>query len=252
MNQPTDADDSWLLPPADVSPRPGEVHVWRAFLDQKLPHLPRLFGLLSADERERAGRFRSETDRQRFVVRRAALRIILGRCQGFEPRRLRFEYGPHGKPSLAEEFGGDALGFSVSHSRGAAVYAVARGRRVGVDVERVRPLPDAGQVARRFFSPGEAAALGAVAPDERLEAFYNCWTRKEAFVKACGEGLSRPLDTFDVTLAPREAARLLSVEGDARNAAPWSMRSLTPAPGYRAALVVEGHDWRLACWRWTG
>jgi 4'-phosphopantetheinyl transferase len=144
----------------------------------------------------------------------------------------------------------DELRFNVSHSHGLALYAVTRRRKIGIDIERVRPISGPEQLAARFFSAGENAELCALPEHVKHEAFFNCWTRKEAYVKARGEGLSLPLNQFDVSLNPGEPARLLRVERDPQEAARWSLQGLTPAPGYVAALAVEGHGWRLACWEW--
>ena len=142
------------------------------------------------------------------------------------------------------------LRFNVSHSQGLAVVAVTRHREIGVDVEEVRPLPDAQPIAERCFSGEENRVFLGVPAADRLAAFFNCWTRKEAYLKALGDGLARPLDAFDVTLLTGEPARLLRVKGDEREAARWSLRALYPALGYVGALVVEGHGWELAGGDW--
>ncbi len=167
------------------------------------------------------------------------------------PDHLRFYYGPQGKPKLDKETAGEALRFNVTHTQGLALYAVANGREVGIDVERIRPELVDGDFAERFFSPREVAALRMLPVGLRPEAFFNCWTRKEAYAKARGDGLSLPLKQFDVSLAPREPAALLSTKGDPLEAARWSLSALHPGPGYVAALAVEGHDWRLECRQWV-
>jgi 4'-phosphopantetheinyl transferase len=138
----------------------------------------------------------------------------------------------------------------LAHAQGLALYAVAIDREVGIDLERSRPIPDAEEIAERFFSNREKTALLSVPSGQRHEAFLNCWTRKEAYIKAVGDGLACPLDRFEVSLKPGEPARLLSVEGDPREALRWCLRELTPAPDYNAAIAVEGHGWHLACWHW--
>jgi len=164
---------------------------------------------------------------------------------------LRFSYSPYGKPSLAEEFNVGALCFNLSHADGLALYAVTCGRQLGVDIERVRAdLVDA-QVAEQFFSPQEVAALRALSGNIQPQAFFNCWTRKEAYIKARGEGLSLPLDQFDVSLAPGEPAALLRTGGEPREVTRWSLKELSPGGDYVAALAVEGHGWRLRCWQWS-
>jgi 4'-phosphopantetheinyl transferase len=240
----------WITPPSDTELHRDEVHVWRVALDQPPDTKAVLLGTLSEDERARAERFRFERDRAHFVAARGALRCVLGRYLGAAPGALRFNYDAYGKPSLAPEFAGGELEFNLSHSHSLALVAVARGRAVGVDVERVRAEVSGPEIAERFFSPPEFAALRALPAAEQTRAFFDCWTRKEAFVKARGEGLSHPLDEFDVSLAPGEPAALLSVRNDPREAARWSLRALDAGAGYAAALAVEGVDWRLSTWQW--
>jgi 4'-phosphopantetheinyl transferase len=197
---------------------------------------------------ERAGRFHFARDRDHYTVARAVLRDILGRYLGLAPASLRFKYNPFGKPSLDD--GARGVRFNLSHSGGIALYAVALGREVGVDVEQLKDEMDCGGVAERFFSPSEVAALRTLPPEAQKRAFFDCWTRKEAYVKARGDGLSLPLDSFDVSVAPGEPAALLRTRDDACEASRWTLRELSTEPGYAAALAVEGRDWRLRCWRW--
>lgn len=228
----------------------GEVHVWRFELDVDGAVLNELWESLSADERERANRFYFEKDRAHYVAARGRLREILGRYVGTAPGLLRFSYDRYGKPSLVGETGGGGrLCFNVSHSRGVALYALTRGREVGVDVEFVREDFASLEIAESFFSRREVAALRAVGPGARASAFFDCWTRKEAYIKARGEGLSHPLHLFTVSLGPGEPAALLCTEDDAEEAARWSMVELFPGEGYRAALAVRGEVSSLSCWR---
>jgi 4'-phosphopantetheinyl transferase len=225
-----------------------EVHVWQASLDEPARAVNALAATLSPDERARAERYCFERDRHRFIACRALLRAILARYTGRRPAELRFHYGPLGKPSLPAA---DDPSFNVSHSDGLAVYALARGRAVGVDVERIRPVAGADRIAERFFSEPERQALRAVPTARKLEAFFTCWTRKEAYVKARGEGLGHPLDRFAVSLAAGAPARLSAAgAGDERQIARWSLAGLAQSPGYVAALAVEGHDWRLSSAWW--
>lgn len=235
----------WESPPLRPLLGAEEVHVWCVPLDPPEEEVRRCAALLSPDEQARAARFRFEKHRREFTVGRGMLRTLLGRYLDADPRRLEFGYGPHGKPVLAS--GG--LRFNLSHSGSLALYAVARERELGVDIEEHRPLDDAEQIAERFFSRAENEAFRALPPELRNEAFFLCWTRKEAYIKAIGEGLSLPLHEFDVSLAPGEPARLLGAR-DAAQALRWTLRGLDPAPGYAAAIVVEGSGWELACWRW--
>jgi 4'-phosphopantetheinyl transferase len=227
-------------PPPDWPARSGaaaierdQVHLWRLRLDQPARVVSDLRATLSDDERGRAERAATALAGGQFVVARGALRTVLASYLGRDPRQLAFAYGPRGKPTLV---GDDGLRFNVAHSHGLALLAVARARDLGVDLERVRPLPAAEAIARRFFSPRERGALDALPPGRRLDAFLSLWTRKEAYLKATGGGLGwgRALAAVDLEDG---------LDG-------WTVRELTPARSFRAALVVEGAGWALATWRW--
>lgn len=240
----------WLEGPERPLLGDGEVHVWRSGLEPDAPTLRRLWEILSTDERQRADRFHFERDRGHFVAARGGLREILGRYTGATPQSLRFSYDSFGKPSLNVEDDGTPPHFNVSHSGGVALYAVAAGRAVGVDIERVREDFAGLDIARNFFSPHEVAALSALPEGERATAFFDCWTRKEAYIKALGEGLSHPLHLFTVSLTPGRPAALLRTDDDPEEAARWSLVELFPGEGYRAALAFEGELSSLRCWRW--
>jgi 4'-phosphopantetheinyl transferase len=227
-----------------------EIHVWRAELDQPDATVERLGRTLSPDEQERARRFVLERVRTRFVVGRGLLRTILGRYLAREPHRLRFAYGDRGKPALAPAESTD-LRFNVSHSGGAALFAVTRGREVGVDVEQLRPMPRAERIAERFFSAPEIRALAALPAARKAEGFFTCWTRKEAYIKARGDGLAHPLDRFAVTVAPDEPVRLSAVGGgDAGEIAHWSLAALPAGPGYVGAVSAGGDGWSVCSRSW--
>lgn len=238
----------WENPPETLSLGLDEVHVWRASLNLEASRLHALLPTLADDERARAARFHFPRDRDHFIAGRGILRAILARYLKTPPADLRFRYGALGKPSLAEECGGARHRFNVSHSYGLALYAVALDRELGVDLELVQPR-QAERIAERFFSPREVAVLRALPAEQQETAFFACWTRKEAYIKAKGDGLYLGLDQFDVSLSPNEPAALLRTAGDPTEAARWSLAALDVAPGYAAALCVEGHDWRLACWQ---
>lgn len=230
---------------------PDEVHVWRVPLEQPASVLGRLRALLDEGELSRAERFHFARDRDHFVVARGVLRTLLGSYLGVGPAALSFAYNPFGKPSLKDEGDAPPVRFNLSHSHGLALCAFARERELGVDVERVRAEFAGDEIAEHFFAAREVAALRGLGPDQKTEAFFNCWTRKEAYIKAIGEGLSHPLESFTVSLRPGEPAALLSVEGDPAETRRWSLTALEPAPGYVAALVVERPGWRLNCFEWT-
>jgi 4'-phosphopantetheinyl transferase len=227
-----------------------EVHVWRVDLAVSASDVESLGQILSDDERARAVRFCFQKDGKNFTVARGILRILLGRYLTLEPSRVEFSYGPHGRPALAVQNGSQELCFNISHSDGLALYAFTRNREIGIDLERIRPEMANDQIAERFFAPQEINALRALPSDRQLEAFFHCWTRKEAFVKAKGEGLSIPLDEFAVSLTPGEPAAIISIKGDAETASLWSLQALTPGAGYVAALAVKGHGWRLTFLQW--
>ena len=227
-----------------------EAHVWRASLLQAKQETARLRQLLTPDEQARAGRFHFQKDRDHFIVARGILRALLGLYLKVEPGRLRFEYSSYGKPRLSKEFDGGALRFNLSHSHERVLYAFARGRELGVDIEYLRQDFACEEIARRFFSPREVADFCSLPLSQRTEAFFHCWTRKEAYVKALGEGLSVPLDEFDVSLLPGEPAALLSNRRRPQEVARWSLQTLDVASVYAAALAVEGQDWQLKYWDW--
>lgn len=204
-----------------------------------------LRALLSPDECARADRFRFAPDRLRFIAGRALLRRVLAEQLGVPPERIRFAQGPQGKPLLASPFASCRLCFNVSHSHELLVVALAAGRRVGVDVEWLRRPVDVDAIARRFFSPGERAAVLGASSAARRDAFFACWTRKEAYLKARGDGLSYPLDRFEVTLGSHTAPALVSCGDEPDEVTRWSMREIRPAAGYVGAIVAEGHDWHL-------
>ena len=232
-------DDFAFYSQGELSLLSDEIHVWQAFFDREESHFNELARTLSEDERLKAKRFYFQKDKRRFVVTHGILRNILGRYLKIEPKLLKFSYGRHGKPTLTGVTDGHSLCFNMSHSHGLALFAFAWRRRVGVDVEYVRSMPDAEEIADRFFSPRENAVFRTVPAGKKPEAFFNCWTRKEAFLKAIGDGLSRSLDSFEVSLAPGEPARLLCVGGDLQEASRWRLRALAPAHGYVGAFVVE-------------
>lgn len=221
-----------------------EVHLWRIHLAGVAGREERWQRILSPDERTRAARFHLPRDRQYFTATRAWLRTILAGYLGSDPAELFFCYSEKEKPSLAPESFGQ-VEFNVSHSGDMALLAFARGRTVGVDVEKVREDFDHEAIARRFFSEEEQRQLAALPAAERHEGFFRCWTRKESFIKALGSGLSLPLDQFDVSLTPNERNALLATRPDATEAARWLMQDLPVDAEYVAALCVRGQGWRL-------
>jgi 4'-phosphopantetheinyl transferase len=227
-----------------------EVHVWRASLEPETEAVSRMRQLLSADEQERANRFHFEIDRRHFIVARGCLRTILSRYIGIAPDEIRFRYATHGKPMLANSIEQvPTLRFNLSHSHNLALFGFTRVGEIGVDIEYIRPDFNGDDVARRFFSPAEVACLNEIPPVDRYKAFFSCWTRKEAFVKARKLGLSLALDQFDVSLSPQVPAALLRTRWNEDEASRWSLNAIEVEPGYVAAVAVEGHNWHLTRWQ---
>jgi 4'-phosphopantetheinyl transferase len=208
--------------------------------DASLLHV--LSGTLSSDERGQANRFVSIEHRDAYVVARGLLRLILSSALGCKPELVPIVYGQHGKPAID---GRADLTFNLSHSGNIVVYALSRRRQLGVDVEYVRPIQDLEDIARRFFCPAEYEQLLHISPEHKLRAFYNCWTRKEAFVKATGEGASHPLDAFQVTLLPGEPARFVSIDGRPGEHTRWSLHDISPSETYVSALAIDTQACRL-------
>ena len=217
----------------------GPVDLVAANLDLTPDSLHRMSLWLSEDERQRAGRFAFERGWRRFVAARGRLRELLAERLAVHPESIAFSYGKHGKPALAAPLAKSGLRFNLAHSGELAVYAFSRGGAVGVDVEVARTLPDADAIAARFFSAAEQRAYCALQPCHKQRGFFNCWTRKEAFLKALGDGLHQPLDTFDITLAPGEPARILRVGDTPGDECGWRLETFVPAPGYVGAVVIE-------------
>jgi 4'-phosphopantetheinyl transferase len=216
----------------------GELHVWSSAL-----HVPEALAMecLSTQERERAAGFASAAPRRRYVAGRAILRGLLNRYTGIPARDIMFCYQSQGKPFLTTADNGPELRFNLSHSGELALFAFSRAQAVGIDLEYLRPVEDAELIARRTFSYIEYEQLMMVEDAHaRLRAFYSCWTRKEAFIKALGAGFSFPLDQFAVSVGTDKPARVLSILNDPRSAECWTLYHLEPAPNYIGAVAIEG------------
>jgi len=230
----------------------SEVEIWQISLARMGDSIQALRSLLSHDEIQRANRFAFEIDRSRFFIARAAMRQILGGYMGIAPQELTFSYSQNGKPELHAEFEKAGLTFNLSHSRELALLAVTRGAsRVGIDVEFVDHEFPGEEIVERFFSVSEMKTLHGVPANQRADAFFCCWTRKEAYVKALGEGLSVPLHSFDVSFGPNAPAALMHVSTHPDEISRWSMYEINVPRGYRAALVVEGSGHVLGHHQWN-
>jgi 4'-phosphopantetheinyl transferase len=229
---------------AEVTVRLPEsaLHVWSASLDVGAARRRALGRHLSRGEIDRALRLRSDRDRMRFVVSRGILRELVGRYLGVEPRCVRFRYGAYGKPALVESM----LAINLSRTEDRALFAFARGREIGVDIERVRRDLPCERVAAAFFSGAEVPALRAFPPEERSEAFFRCWTRKEAYLKARGDGLTVDLASFDVSLD--QCPVLLRVSDEPGR---FVLYDLDAPPGHAVALAADGPRARVSQHVWT-
>ena len=241
--------DPWHPPPSTLVIHDEEVHVWRARLYYQPSGLQYFETLLSRDEISRARRFRFPIHRNSFVSCRGILRLLLSRYLQTTPENINLELSEYGKPFLAQHHATN-IRFNLSHSDDLALFALTRGRSIGVDLECIKPAIVEDSVPEQFFSPREVAVLRKIPRQHQPAAFFECWVRKEAYVKARGMGLSLALDSFEVSLGADEPARLLSTFPDPQDAERWTIQSLSPAPGYAAALVVEGHGWIPQYWNW--
>jgi 4'-phosphopantetheinyl transferase len=242
----TSDSESWAPHSGELVLDAAEIHVWRVPLSEEEQRLARYASVLAPEERARANRFLAQRDHNRYVVTRGILRELLGRYLHRSPAEIRFEYNPEGKPFLAKDLSHTAIEFNVSHAHEVALLAFAIGRKVGVDVERVRPDFAVSEVADQYFSCGEIAELHALSGELSTRAFFQLWACREAYVKALGDGLQHPLNRFQVSLLPEGSPQLLSTD-----ASRWTLHLVFPDQQHAAAVVAEGRDHALRLWRWS-
>jgi len=243
MNSP----DKWSTPPAHLTLIRNDLHIWRVALEVRSESLTRHSTVLSADELARADRYVFARDRQHFIVARATLRLLLGKYLCTSPSSMHFEVGPYGKPFLIEEFQPSKVKFNVSHAYGVALFAFTISGECGIDVEKIRPEFATREVAKNYFSAQEITELDALSPSLFATGFFQCWTRKEAYLKARGAGLQVPLDSFAVTATPERPLELFSCDSSR-----WSIYSFQPFQDFVAAVVAERLEWTLSFYDATG
>jgi 4'-phosphopantetheinyl transferase len=226
-------------PPSDLRLADNEINIFNASLDQPLSRTEQLVSYLSNDERTRAARFHFESDQSRFITGRGMLREILGWLLQVKPDELVFSYSANGKPRLVSPFGRRVLHFNLAHSDGLVVYAMSPTQEVGVDVERIRSIPDMELMVDQFLSKREVAQWYSLPDRQRLHAFFNAWTQKEAYLKATGEGVSKKLNHIEVLFAPTS-----------KIGAAGLLQSIICASGFAGAVAAKGNIAHLNYWMW--
>lgn len=237
----------WLNPADNLILNEEEAHVWRADLELDECFQSSFLKFLSPDEKKRASRFRFARDNRNFIVARGILRSLIGKYLKINPAEISFHYSEFGKPCIADNH---SLQFNISHSQNIALFAFTKKLNVGVDVEFVNPDIEVKDIAAKFFSPNEVMNLLSLPEKEQTLGFFNCWTRKEAFIKAVGEGLSFPLDKFEVSLEPDKPAKLLATDWEPKAVSKWSIHSMSPGTKFVGSLVIEGQVNQVKFWNW--
>lgn len=226
---------NWRNPPKNLFMTAEEIHIYKANLNCMVDNARSFYLILSDDERQRAAQYKFETDRLNFVLARGILREIIGHYLIIKPKDIVFSYTSFGKPYLAHNI----LNFNLSHAGSLVVYILANSKKVGIDIEKIHSIPEFLDIAKKFFSLQENLDLDSISKDKQLEAFFRCWTRKEAFVKAIGNGLSFPLNKFDVTLLPHDPPRIININNHNIDNE-WSMCSMNPTYNYEGAFSFSG------------
>jgi 4'-phosphopantetheinyl transferase len=237
------SDDPWLSRNEPIPLAENEIHIWRAATNMPPSIGNQLAQWLSPDELARVERYRFERDRLRFMTSRGILRILLGAYLELDPRQLIFDYGLHGKPYVSRESTQSPFQFNLSHSEDLSLFAFTKTARIGVDLEHLRPIPEVDQICERFFAPSEKTTMRGLPEDQKLEAFFTGWTRKEAYVKALGQSILPALDQVEVSLIPGESTQWIVDVDNPEMIDKFSLISLVPFTGYLAAIAVENKPW---------
>ncbi len=225
-----------------------EVHIWHLSLAEQGANFDHLKKLLDSGERSAGERFRFQKDRNLYIAAHGFLRLILGFYEGIDPADVQFVRNPYGKPLIAGNNRPEKMMFNLSHSGNRILFAFTRGREIGVDIEKIRADFACQEIAERFFSEQEVAVFNSLPKEKKTEAFFNCWTRKEAFIKAVGEGLSYPLKDFDVTLRSGQEAQLLNICRQSDEASNWTLVDIPVNDEYKGAVAVRAKDLSFKQW----
>jgi 4'-phosphopantetheinyl transferase len=238
----------WLNPPENLILSEEEAHVWRADLRFNECFQSSFLKLLSPDEKRRADKFHFAKDSRNFIVARGILRSLIGKYLEINPAEISFQYSEFGKPGIAANH---SLQFNISHSENVALFAFIKKLNVGVDVEFVKQDIEVKDIATKFFSANEVLNLLALPEKQHTLGFFNCWTRKEAFIKAVGQGLSFPLDQFEVSLEPDKPAKLLATNWEPKAVSKWSIYSMSPGANFVGSVAIEGPVKHVNFWNWN-
>lgn len=238
----------WLIPPPTLKLATDEVHVWLVAVDRATARVQSFKSFLSDDEHIKQVRFHFQKDRDRFIICRGILRQILSRYLGCKAQDLKFCYNEFGKPALCADTK-QPICFNLSHSHNLALIAVSH-NCVGVDIEYIRTDLAIADMAESIFSSTEYVLWQALPPNLKTEAFFTCWTRKEAYLKATGKGLSLAMNAIDVSFIPKQPAILLKTAWDAQEPYRWLLQELSPDPNYVAAIAVASNNWQVKYWQW--
>jgi 4'-phosphopantetheinyl transferase len=238
----------WQFSPKNLTLENERVHIWRADLNLPSERVYELANILSPDERERAERYKFQKHRQRFIVARSTLRKILSNYLNLEAERLEFNYSDRGKPFLAKTCQQDSLQFNLSHSQELAIYAITKDKKIGIDLEYLRPMPDAENIAKRFFSANEYTWISSLAGVAQREAFFRYWTAKEAYLKATGEGIAGSLESVEVDFTDPNVIKIK--QGDRFNS-DWLLHNFMPKSNYTATIAVENKaiEFKFSYWQ---
>lgn len=241
----------WQPNPSSFRIANSEIHIWRAFTLKDSTTDESVLDVLSSDEFARAERFHKKDDANRFIQQRTTLRWILGWYLGMHPGNVHFDYTPLGKPKLHKPTNKQNLDFNITHSGEIMLVALTTGQNVGIDAERIRPMFDMKRMIELYFSPSEIEQLASYSESNRMAAFFCVWTRKEAVLKAIGEGLQLPLDKIEVSCDPEETRLSLMIPAELRSPSDYQLFSFQPADSYVAALAAEGENWNVRSFQYS-